>query len=427
MSAHDLPDDELPPAQPLRVLVWLYRTLHVAARRFARDQGFEKASALAYSSLLALVPAALLAVSVVELLDVEQRVAVTDWFLRLLFPDEAKDVREGFQRYLDESRLVLQGESTAGSVRIISVLVLVYFAGALLQQVDRVVRAVWGGGGLGYFLRRLSAYWAVVTVGPILLAFSFAATAFASDFLGESAGALFARLLPFGVTWLSVFLFYRWMPHSPVRWRAALTGAIVAGTLWEASKLGLGWYLARPKTLLTTLSFFPAALLWMYVSWSIAIFGLEVSYVVHHRNWRGGSRALPGARNGAARDALAVAVLVEASVAFDRGEGADRATIAERVGAAEDEVADVMGALERAGLLAAGSGGYRPARGASGIRAVDVIVASRGRADAAPLRASSPSAQAALAFTARLDRDGAAVCTETTIADLAKGIATPTP
>lgn len=417
---NDVGPDGLPAAQPLRGAVAVWRALRVAAIRFDRDQGFDKASGLGYASLLAIVPAALLAISLVELLDFDQRLAMTHRVLGMVFPPEATDVRKGFQDYLLASRQAFEGPTSTTGVRIFSLLTLVYFASRLLQSVDRVVAAIWGGGGFRQFLRRLAAYWAVVTLGPLLLALSFTATAAAGEFVGPTLGAALARTLPFGVTWIAVFLFFRLMPHSPVRTSAALAGAVVTGTLWEASKLGLGWYLSQPKTMLTTLSFFPAAILWMYVSWVIAVYGLEVAYVVHHRSWRGGAGALPGPRRGAERDALALAVLIEIFLAFDEGVTPDRAEIAARLGVADDEVADALGVLQEAGLAVPEGGGYRPARGAEGMRATDSILASRGDARIGRFGSGSGAPRAALAFLDRLSRDGAQACSSVTLSDLVR-------
>lgn len=400
------------------MLVTAGRALRFAAVRFGRDQGFEKASSLAYSSLLAVVPAALLAVSFVELVDVERQKEVTDGVLELVFPKEATSIREGFHEYLETTRRAFTDAPPTGAVRVFSFGLLLYFALNLLQSVDRVVGAVWGSGGFRALLRRVWAYWAVITLCPLLLALSFTATALAARWVGPTIGGFLAQLLPFVVSWLAIFLFFRLMPHSPVRTHAALAGAAVTGVLWESSKLLLGWYLARPKAFLTTLSFFPAALLWMYVSWVILVYGLEVAYVVHHRSWRGGGASLGGARRGAAHDVLALAVLVEVARSFDQGHAPERTEIAEELGVAEDEAAEAVLALEAAGLLAPERGGWRPARGAAGIRAVDAVAATRGRADAGGLRGASPAAREALRFVERMQRDGDDRAAGATLAEL---------
>lgn len=415
------PAPTTPPA-PVGAARAVLETAAVAGLRFDRDRGFEKAASLAYSSLLALIPAILLGLSVVEVLAPATQDRVTDWFLDLLFPREAGQVREGFRGYFEDARRTF-GDTGAGTgVRVFSILLLVYFAASLLTTVDRVVADVWGGGGFRAFLRRLSGYWAVITLGPFLLALSFAGTALAGDVLGPSAGETITRALPFVVTSIAVFLFYRLMPHSPVRSGAAFAGAAVAGVAWEASKLVMGWWFARPKTtMLATLSFFPAALLWMYVSWVIGIYGLEVAYVVHHRAWRDGVRGFLRKRRAAARDAVTLAVAVEIARAHDEGRAPDRADLADLLRVPENAVAEAIAALSGADLVEDGpSGGFRPARGAAGILALEVVAASRGRVEDARLPSDLPSARAAHEYLRRLERDVADRHGATTLADLAR-------
>jgi membrane protein len=290
---------------------------------------------------------------------------------------------------------------------------LVYFAANLMTGIDRVVGDIWGTGGVRAFVRRLSAYWAVGTLGPLLLALSIAGTALVREHVGESVGGFLVTLLPFLVTWLSGFAFFRLMPHTGAKTTAALAGAVVAGTLWEGTKLAMGWYLAMPKSLLTALSFFPAAILWMYMSWVIAIYGMEVTYVVHHGSWRSGRRAGRRELAGRARDELVLGVAVEVAREFDAGRQPDRARLAESLRVGEDEVMVAVRALVDAELLVADhEGGFRPARGPSGITALEVLDAGRGTPGAA-------DAPAAREFLDRLEREGRGAVAGVSVEELA--------
>ncbi len=395
----------IPLAGPRRRATIAVRTLVLSAIRFRSDFGFEKAASLAYSSLLALIPTALLAVSIAELLGTEGQDQFLDQLLDLALPADER-IRANVHELIQDGRAGFEGATGNATVRIVSLLMLIYFAGSVLTTVDRVVAHVWGGGGFRAFVRRLSAYWAVVTVGPFLLAISFAASAFAEHLLGASAGGALRSVFPFVVSSVAIFLFYRLMPHSPVRTRAAVWASVVAGVLWEGSKVALGWWFARPHTsFLTKLSFFPMALLWMYVSWAIVIYGLEVAYIVHHGTWREGLRGATGGRRGAARELLAVAAAIEVVRQHNAGVTPDRADLANALGAAENDVADVVDALVAADVVAtAPGGGFIPARGADGIPAVLAIRAVRGRARDAPLAETSPAAQTAAAFVTRVEK-----------------------
>ena len=398
---------ELPPTGPSRSAAVSLRTLILAARRFAHDLGFEKAASLAYSSLLALVPTALLAVSVVELLGAEKQENFLTSMLGIVLPKDDR-LRANVMELINESRNVFAGATGTATVRILSLAMLVYFAGSVLATVDRVVAHIWGGGGFRVFVRRLSAYWAVITLGPLLLALSFLASAFAEDLLGSVAGGAVRGVFPFAVSSVAIYLFYRLMPHSPCRPRAALIASVVAGTLWEASKLGLAWWFARPHaSLMTKLSFFPMALLWMYVSWAIVIYGLEVAFVVHHGTWREGLARTTDPRLGAARELLAVALAIEVARCHDEGRAPDRAVLADTLGAADNDVRAALDNLMAAGVLTtAASGALIPARGADGVPAVLVLRAVRGHAAERPLSSSAPAALVAAAFLERAEAGG---------------------
>jgi membrane protein len=392
------------------------RILGLSALRFHRDRGQEKAASLAYATLLALLPVLVLAISLIEFLAPEQQNDIAGRLVSAIFPQEAAEVRKGILDYVESSRHALQGSASAGTgLRIAGAVLLIYFAANLMTGVDRVVGDIWGTGSIRAFVRRLTAYWAVGTLGPLLLALSIAGTAVLRTYVGESAGGFAVAVLPFLVTWTCGFAFFRLMPHTGARTTAALAGAAVAGVLWEGTKIAMGWYLAAPKSLLTALSFFPAAILWMYVSWAIAIFGMEVTYVVHHGSWRPGRRAGVREVTGRARDSLVLGVAVAIARAFDEGRLLNRADLSQKLCVGEDEVMVALAALRDAGLVVVDdSGGYRPSRGAGGIAALDLVDAARGRAGKAAL--PEPETR----FLAELERGGRAAVAHVTLEDLAR-------
>ena len=400
--------------------VWLWialaaRALGLAGLRFYRERRQEKASALAYATLLALLPVLILAISLLEFLAPAQQTDLARWFVSVVFPSEAHEVRDGVIEYIEKSRDALQTSAAAGTgLRIASAVLLLYFAASLISGVDSMVGDLWGTGGVRAFVRRLTAYWAVATIGPLLLALSIVGTTLVSAYVGKSAGGFSIRVLPFAVTWISAFAFFRYMPHTGARNGAALAGAIVAGTLWEGTKLAMGWYLESPKTLLTALGFFPAAILWMYVSWLILIYGLEVTYIVHHGSWRAGRRAGGRGLTGRAREELILGTALAVASEFEAGRLPDRAELAQMLGVGEDEIARAITTLVDAGLVASDHGGeYRPARGIAGISALGVVDVARG----ASLLAGNAAART---FLDSIDKGGRGPVAAVSLQDLVR-------
>ncbi len=398
----------------LAVTARLARILGLAGMRFFRDRGQEKAAALAYATLLALLPVLVLAASLLEFLEPTSQDVVAKWLVSALFPKDAHDVQNGVLDYVAKSREAIHGAGAAGvGLRIAGTVMLLYFAANLMTGVDRMVGDIWGAGGIKAFIRRLTSYWSVMTLGPLLLALSLAGVPIVQGFLGESAGGVLTKVLPFVFTWLAAFAFFRLMPHTGAKTQAALVGAAVSGTLWEATKIAMGWYLTMPKSLLTALSFFPAAILWMYLSWEILIYGMEVTYIVHHGSWRPGRRARRKALGGRALDEIVVGVAAVIAREFDRGVVPDRGQIAATLRVGEDDVAVAVKLLVGAGLVVVSAeGGFRPARGTGAVPAVALVEAGRGASNTPALPA------AARAFLTKLDESGGRSVADTTWHDL---------
>ena len=77
---------------------------------------------------------------------------------------------------------------------------------------------------------------------------------------------------------LNVFAFaiiYRFLPKVPVRWGAAVAGAILASALWEAGRQILAAYVVGEKlpSAYGLIGSFMAIMLWTYYAMLVVLFG----------------------------------------------------------------------------------------------------------------------------------------------------------
>jgi membrane protein len=128
-------------------------------------------------------------------------------------------------------------------------------------------------------LARIVYYWSVITLGALLFFTSLtllSAGAFLNVFfekipLGAQLKSLFVWMLPSGSVLLLVFiltLFYRIVPHTRVRWRAALLGAvIVTGLLFLNNYLAFLYFkrVVLSKSLYGSVSIMPILMIGLYV------------------------------------------------------------------------------------------------------------------------------------------------------------------
>lgn len=155
------------------------------------------------------------------------------------------------------------------------------------QSFNKICRC---GQGRSWRLR-IPIYWAVITLGPFLLFVSL----YVAEQLVEKVRAIdpsgFFALIFSALTgstallasWLLLFVLYIFMPNAYVHRRSALIGAFVAAVLWEVSKGGFKLYVSRAvsySAIYGSLGLAPLFLMWLYITWLIVLFGLELTYTL---------------------------------------------------------------------------------------------------------------------------------------------------
>lgn len=172
-----------------------------------------------------------------------------------------------------------------GLITIIGLAVFLYAAISLLIQVEAAFNVVTGARRGRRLTNRLINYWAVLTLGSILIVASLAVGQVYQSRIADLPGFLAAPLSilgRFGATWLLLLLAYMLMPTARVFVKPAAIGALVAAIAWESSKSGLFWFVGAmvggQAAIYGSLAILPVALLWIYVTWFIVLFGLELAY-----------------------------------------------------------------------------------------------------------------------------------------------------
>ncbi|MCK5690699.1 YihY family inner membrane protein, partial [Myxococcota bacterium] len=134
---------------------------------------------------------------------------------------------------------------------------------------------------------RIATYWAVLTLGPILLGTSFTLTAMmhtsalggwvdSLGFIGR--GAISA--VPLISTWVAFSVMYLVVPATRVKVSSAIKAAIIAGSAWNLAKYFYALYASHAFTLQNiygSLAAIPLFILWLYVSWLLVLFGAQLA------------------------------------------------------------------------------------------------------------------------------------------------------
>jgi len=337
-----------------------------------------RAMALTYLSLFALVPALVVAFSVV------QAFASTDALWRgihgYLLDNLAVGARTSVEPYLD--RFVRNAHAT--SAGLVGGAFLVYSAVSLFGQVERAVNDIWWVRRPRPLSQRALLYWAGLTLGPLLLAGSLTLGHAVGAFLeGAPVGQLLVRLAAVLVSCLLFAAAYFFLPATRVKPWAAAVGGLVAGVAWELAKALYTLAVARffrYHAVYGSVAAVPIFLLWLYVSWTVVLFGARVAFVAQHARVILAGHAAAGQGTALGRELLGARIVLEIAMAFRASAPPpDAAEISLRIGTFAEPVRDMVGTLRaRRLVLEVAGGGLVPGRPLDLISLADVRAAIAG-------------------------------------------------
>lgn len=261
---------------------WLRQVFSSAANKFYWDDGFSRASGLAYSTLFALVPIIALSFSVVSHVFNVEETQLRQFLENALPPLKNTAIPELLLLQAQAVEKLEEFVKNVGALNTVSLFLLFFTGLALLNTVESALNVVWRVTSRGNFIGKFINFWAVITLGPVLIIVSLIWTTQAIAFSGVNAGPSVGKfLVPTVALWVALTLLYVKMPAARVRLRDAAFGAFVAALLFELAKAGFAYYLAYSATytkLYDVLAIIPLFLLWLYVTWVMVLFGAEVSY-----------------------------------------------------------------------------------------------------------------------------------------------------
>ncbi|OKH89433.1 YihY family inner membrane protein [Thalassospira sp. TSL5-1] len=274
---------------------WRYAVL-----RFLHDKSPQRASALSYTTLLAMVPFLAIALTVLSAFPVFD--AWKDQISNLIFsnflPQTGSEVADYLAGFLKNT-----GQMTA-----IGTIVLGFTAVMLLGSIETVMNDVFRVTTPRKLLSRLVVFWALITVGPLLLglSLSLASYIFAMRHLvgGEALDAQIGQLgflAPFFLSAIAFSLLFLGMPNRAVVVTDGMIGGVVAAALFELLKKGFGLYVSTfptYQTLYGAVAVVPIFLIWMYLTWLVILLGAQVAAA--RSEWRAARAAglVPDPRGG---------------------------------------------------------------------------------------------------------------------------------
>lgn len=247
-------------------------------KRFDQDRCQRVAGALSFTTLLAIVPLTAVMVAVLSLFPVFG--AWMNVIQDFIYSNFVPEAGEAVQKYLS------QFAGKAGRLTAFGLVFLGATSLMLMATIEQALNDIWRVENARKLTHRFLTYWALLTLGPILVAGSLALTStlFALPFLGRAEVTLMYRfldvVLPLLLEFGAAVLLYTVVPNVAVRWRNAFVGAAFAAIMLEVAKNLFATfvkYFASYKILYGAIAVLPIFLIWIYISWVIILLGAIVT------------------------------------------------------------------------------------------------------------------------------------------------------
>jgi len=245
-----------------------------------------RAAALAYTSLLSLVPLMTVAFAILAAFPVFKQVSAD--VQTFIFNNFVAATGNVVQSYL------ISFVEKAGQLSIVGLIFLIITAVAMMFTMEHSFNAIWQVEKRRRLVNALMLYWTILTLSPVLISISFALSSYLSSlaFFASTAKMLgLSRLLIFVPFFLSVCAFtliYAAVPNCVVPLKNAIIGAVVAAVLFELAKYIFTVYVTRYagyELLYGTLATVPIFLLWVYLCWFITLLGAVISFILSTKHW----------------------------------------------------------------------------------------------------------------------------------------------
>lgn len=274
------------------------RYLFVLIRDLLEGQLTMRAMSLVYTTLLSIVPLLALAFSVLKALGAHN--ALQPFLLEFLSPlgEQAPALTANVIGFIEKIQVGVLGT--------LGIALLFWSALSLIRKVENSFNYVWRVERPRPLSQRVGEYFAVLTVGPVLVfsAMGLTASALSSGLIAQMAQiqpfgwliVLIGKLLPYALI-IALFSFaYRFVPNTRVRLVPALIGGCAAGVLWQSSSLAFGSFVAGATNYNAIYSSFAILiflLIWLHLGWLILLIGCQLAFYVQHPEHLKPNRAPP--------------------------------------------------------------------------------------------------------------------------------------
>lgn len=261
--------------------------ISLVINNFFNDDCPYRASALAFTTLLALIPLMTVGFIILSAFPVFQTFSrpIQTFIFENFVPTTGKLIHD----YL------IQFMTQVPRLSILGITFLFITAILLMVTIEHAMNKIWRVDNSRKGVAAFLLYWAILSLGPVFLGLSLAASSYFLSIIFFNSAIVptaLTKIVPGFFSFTGFTLLFFVVPNCKVHLKDALLGGLVATLLFESAKQAFGLYLSYYNTyelLYGAFAAIPIFFIWVYWLWIITLLGAEVSYAssVYHRYHNG--------------------------------------------------------------------------------------------------------------------------------------------
>ena len=265
----------------------IYHKLYLTIRFFTEKRVMTQASALTYSTLLAIVPMLAVVFAIARGFGYNKYIEI--WFREVLSsqPQVADVIVSFVNSYLVHTK--------SGIFLGVGLIFMLYTVLMLVNNVEETFNQIWQVNNSRPILRSFANYLAMFFLFPIIIVVSTGLSVFMetmADSMDNLAvlGPFIHKLLqysPYMLMSLFFIVLYVYMPNTEVRLSCAVIPGILAGIAMQVlqvvyihSQIWVTGY----NAIYGSFAALPLFMLWIQISWTICLFGAQLTYTNQNLN-----------------------------------------------------------------------------------------------------------------------------------------------
>ena len=259
----------------------IYRTLELTIRFFTAKRVMTQASALTYSTLLAIVPMLAVIFAIARGFGYNKYIEI--WFRDALSsqPQVADILTDFVNSYLIHTQ--------SGIFLGVGLIFMLYTVLMLVNNVEETFNQIWQVNNSRPIMRSITNYLAMFFLFPIIIVVSMGLSIFMATIAKHMEGLILlgpavSRLLDFSPYLLLSVLFilaYVYMPNTDVKLKSAIVPGILSGIAMQLLQL---FYIHSQiwvtgyNAIYGSFAALPLFMLWLQISWTICLFGAQLTF-----------------------------------------------------------------------------------------------------------------------------------------------------